>query len=226
MRKCSAVFLLIFVAASFACADDQEYVELQPVPQQQQQPQYQQQRGNTQTTVAETAAPKQTAVQGQPAPQKKASANAAGNIAERIAVGFQMTSNMNVLSKDIPSLTGRYWFNDTVGTEGFFGFTSGDSEDSFIMGVKGLGIIESYKTLNVYVSATFAAGAADFKGASGSATNTMFKVAAGVGAEWFVLDNLSLSTEIGLGFFNCTNISKQFGFYADWLPQAGVRYYL
>ena len=133
---------------------------------------------------------------------------------------------MNVLSNDIPSLSARYWVNDEVGIEGIAGFTTGDSEDSFILGAKALGILKSYNSLNIYVSALIAAGTANFKSPGGSGVNTMFKAAAGVGVEWFVLDNLSLSTEIGFGFFNCTNVSKQFGFYADWLPQAGVRYYL
>lgn len=149
--------------------------------------------------------------------------DAADIVADRFAVGFSMVSSVGVLDKDIPSFAARYWFDRYVGAELYLGFTTGDSQDSIIAGGKVLGIIQSFDSFNVFVSATGAMGSIQY---NGRGYNGFFKIAGAIGVEWFILKDLSVSTEMGIGFFDAANISKQLGFYADWLPQVGLRYYL
>ncbi len=149
---------------------------------------------------------------------------AAENVAQTVSVGFSMVSTQGVLSNDIPSLNVRYFFDSNVAAELFAGFSTGDTEDSFIIGGKAIALIQSFKNLNVYAAVTGACGA--LKYGNRGATNGFFKVAAGAGIEYFILNNLSISAEAGIGFFDAANISRQFGVYADWLPQVGLRYYL
>ena len=60
---------------------------------------------------------------------------------------------------------------------------------------------------------------------------TLIAVQGGVGAEYFILPNLSVLTEMGLRYVSANpdadgfDTVSDFGIFADWLPQAGVRFY-
>lgn len=151
------------------------------------------------------------------------SQTAAEYVAGTISVGFAMITTQGVLDDDIPTLNVRYWFDKRVAAELYGGFAAGDTEDSFIIGGRALAIIQSFRNINVYASVSGAFGTVKY---DEEGTNGFFKVAAGAGVEYFVLHNLSVSAEAGIGFFDAANHSKQFGIYADWLPQIGIRYYL
>ncbi|GHT51686.1 hypothetical protein AGMMS49990_06500 [Endomicrobiia bacterium] len=137
-----------------------------------------------------------------------AQGNANQNIEEKLDIGFNATSHdpslgranqslkgkigigSNAASRD-PSLAAKYWLTDTLGVEGFTGFRIGNENSSFVIGGKVLNIIKSYKDLNVFVSAALSLEHSPL------GVNSV-PILASVGFEWFVLDNLSFSTELGL----------------------------
>jgi hypothetical protein len=58
---------------------------------------------------------------------------------------------------------------------------------------------------------------------------SLLAVQGGFGAEYYVLPCLSVLTEMGIRYISVKpdggDSSSDFGVFADWLPQAGVRFY-
>jgi hypothetical protein len=111
-------------------------------------------------------------------------------LAEKIGVGF----NSSVLH--LSALSARYWLTDLAGIEGFLGFRIDDNHDhvnknEYAVGGKFLYVIKSYKKLNIFSNASLALYRRE---------ETFGIIAGRFGVEWFVLDDLSLSTEAGLFF--------------------------
>ncbi|MCA6071232.1 MAG: hypothetical protein LE168_02410 [Endomicrobium sp.] len=137
---------------------------------------------------------------------------------DKVGIGFNTTYYR------VPALACRYWLTDAVGVEGFTGFSIRKRYNTYIVGLKLLRIIKSYKSLNLLASTTLELHEAE----NSRAPYTRFNFLAGVGIEWFVLDNLSLSTEIGFKFetgsANVTNFSTDVNTIT--IPVVNVKFYL
>ncbi|MDR1244246.1 MAG: hypothetical protein LBJ79_03590 [Endomicrobium sp.] len=122
------------------------------------------------------------------------------------------------------ALAVRYYLTNIVGLEGFFSFRtvsggySGRFGNAYAFGVKALRIIKAYKKLNVYVSPTVGVH-------SGKDSKQDVTFIGGLGVEWFVLDNLSLSSECGLRLTVGSNFTR-FSSDVDDIPNVSVRLYL
>jgi hypothetical protein len=152
----------------------------------------------------------------------------AQNLAGKIGMGFNFISYRGFNGQDTaPALAARFWFDDNVGIEGTFAFSSGKHSDLYYVGGKLLAIVKNYKTLNLYASFFGGFGDASNNPNDEDASAFIFKIGAGLGVEWFVLDHLAVSTECGLAFLSNSNsnVGNSFGVYADWLPNAGIRFY-
>ena len=111
---------------------------------------------------------------------------------------------------------------DNLSVEGSFGFVAGDSPDFFAVGVKGIYDLQKYSSFDLYVFAGSDYVSADSGNLTGSVSS--FTLSAGAGIEYFIAQNLSLSTELGLeASFGDNNTS--FGTFGNWLSNLGVRYY-
>jgi hypothetical protein len=152
----------------------------------------------------------------------------AQNLAGKKGIGFH-----NMLyrgfngAEELPVLSVRYWIDDNVGVEGELGYTTGKHSDIYYFGGRITAIVNNYKTLNLYAVAFGGAGNADNNRYDEDISAHIFNIGAGLGVEWFVLDNLSISSECGLVLMSNSNsdIDKSFGFYGDFVPRAGVRLY-
>ncbi len=130
-------------------------------------------------------------------------------------------------------VAGRYWFNDTFGIDVKLGFGSGDINSRFLVGANVIGKIVEINKLNIYWLAGLNFGTYKLKGQGGAqdVDNSIFGFQGGVGAEYFVLPCLSVLTEMGIRYtqvkpdVNGANSVSDFGVFADWLPQAGIRFY-
>lgn len=125
------------------------------------------------------------------------------------------------------SVACRYWFNDDLGLDATLGFRAGDGSSGILIGAKIIGNVYKYKIVNIYWLGGLAIGSYDPK-IDGFNSSTLIRVQGGLGAEVFVLPCLSVLTEVGLQFWSASgngNSINNFGVYADWLPQAGVRFY-
>lgn len=146
----------------------------------------------------------------------------------KVGLGYSKTEvNMGEIEANLDSVAGRFWFDDNLGIDVSFGFRAGDAQSSFLVEAKLIGNFIKLNKLNIYWLAGVAFGSYDPKdGKTGSAS--LFGVQGGVGAEFFVLPCLSVLTEMGLEYksasANGTNVND-FGIFAHWLPQAGVRFY-
>ena len=132
----------------------------------------------------------------------------------------------------IDQIAGRYWFNDDLGIDIQFGFGSGDLNSRFLVGAKIIGNFIKVNKLNVYWLAGLDFGNYKLKNAGpfgGDVDCSVFVVQGGVGAEYFVVPCLSVLTEMGIRYISVKpdggNSMSDFGVFADWLPQAGVRFY-
>jgi hypothetical protein len=146
------------------------------------------------------------------AAQKNASSKR--QLAEKIGVGF----NPSVLY--LPVLSARYWLTDLAGIEGFLGFRIDDNhvkKNRYIVGGKFLYVIKSYKKLNIFSNASLALY---------SGRKTFGIIAGGLGVEWFVLDDLSLSTEAGLSFSIGCGGTNSIGTNVEDIPKISIKYYL
>jgi hypothetical protein len=103
-----------------------------------------------------------------------------------------------------------------LAVEGSFGFITGDGPDFFALGAKGIYDLQKYPSFDLYGFA-----GADY--ASLSSTSFM-TLSVGAGIEYFILSNLSVSTEFGLGAVFGDNYTS-FGIFGNWLSNLGVRYY-
>lgn len=129
----------------------------------------------------------------------------------------------------IDQIAGRYWFNDDLGMDIRFGFGSGDLNSRFLVGANIIGNFIKVNKLNVYWLAGLDFGSYTWKGGGRDVTCSIFGFQGGVGAEYFVIPCLSVLTEMGIRYISVKpdggNSMSDFGVFADWLPQAGVRFY-
>ncbi len=128
-------------------------------------------------------------------------------------------------------IAGRYWFDDKIAIDAQLGFGSGDVTSRFLIGGKVLGNVVSLNNLNVYLFGGLSFGNLTLKngGPGGDQDVSVFLISGGVGAEYYVLPCLSVLTEMGIRYWSVkpdgADSVNDFGVYADWLPQAGVRFY-
>lgn len=132
---------------------------------------------------------------------------------------------------DFDQIAARYWFSDDLGIDVKLGFGSGDINTRFLVGANLVGKIMNINKLNIYWLAGLNFGSYKIKGQGGAQDNdnSIFAVQGGVGAEYYVLPCLSVLTEMGIRYISVKpdgeNSMNDFGVFADWLPQAGVRFY-
>ncbi|MDR1244668.1 MAG: hypothetical protein LBJ98_01665 [Endomicrobium sp.] len=135
-------------------------------------------------------------------------------LAEKIGVGF----NPSVLH--LPVLSARYWLTDLAGIEGFLGFRIDDNhvnKNRYMVGGKFLYVIKSYKKLNIFSNVSLAL----YRG-----KRTFGIIVGGFGVEWFVLDEVSLSTEAGLSFSMGSGGTNSIGTNVENIPKISIKYYL
>ena len=126
-------------------------------------------------------------------------------------------------------IAGRYWFDDKLAIDVQLGFGSGDATSRFLLGGKVIGNVLTINNLNIYFFGGLAFGSFTLKGDGGDQDSSVFSIHGGVGAEYYVLSCLSVLTEMGIRYINLKpdggSSFADFGVYADWLPQAGIRFY-
>lgn len=133
--------------------------------------------------------------------------------------------NFGINSLD--SVAARMWFSDGLGLDMSLGFSTGDSQTAVLFGAKIIGNFVKINKLNIYWLGGLSIGAYDPK-QNGIKSFTVFRIQGGVGAEYYLLNCLSVLTEMGISFTSFSengNSTSNFGLYSDWLPQAGVRFY-
>ena len=134
-------------------------------------------------------------------------------------------------SYDFDQIAGRYWFNDTMGIDVKLGFGSGEATSRLLLGANIIGKFINVNKLNVYWLVGINFGSFTYKGTGGDLDISLFGFQGGVGAEYFVLPCLSVLTEMGIRYKSIkpdvtgAKTDTDFGIFADWLPQAGVRFY-
>jgi hypothetical protein len=143
----------------------------------------------------------------------------------KFGLGYsQLIINNNNNDIAVSQAAGRVWFNDTLGADFTLGFqnssTNGQSNNTFLLGGKILGKMVSVKSLDIYWLAGLNFGSTSVAGESSS----FFRLCGGFGAEYYLLPSLSLLTEIDMSYISQKD-NNQFGIFASWIPQAGVRFY-
>ena len=167
--------------------------------------------------------------------QKKSSSSSSSSTGS-FGIGYSKANFNQAVSgvNDAPDLSfdevaGRYWFDDKLAIDVQLGFGSGDATSRFLIGGKVIGNVVSLNNLNVYLFGGLAFGSFTLKTGPGDQDASVFSINGGVGAEYYVLPCLSVLTEMGIRYISIKpdggNSFSDFGVYADWLPQAGVRYY-
>lgn len=149
------------------------------------------------------------------------------------SVGLNLGAGNQNFNFEFDEIAMRYWFNDNLGLDAQLGFGSGDINTRILVGAKLVGKIKQIGGLKLYWLAGFNYGSYKIKGQGGArdTDNTILAVQGGVGAEYFILPCLSVLTEMGIRYINVkpdvqgANSVGDFGVFADWLPQAGVRFY-
>lgn len=135
----------------------------------------------------------------------------------KVGVGF------NASVAKLPALAGRYWLTDVVGIEGFLGFKINDNrnqndKNDYAIGIKFLYVVKSHKNFNVFSTLSLANVNERKKG-------VYSEIRGGLGIEWFVLDELSLSTEAGISLVTeAGNISLETNI--ENIPRISIKYYL
>jgi hypothetical protein len=141
---------------------------------------------------------------------------------EKIGVGF----NSSIENRGVNAIAGRYWLTDVVGIEGFLGFKMYNKhhrdedyhhyKNRYVFGAKVLYVLKSYKSLNIFSTASLDL----FIGYV-----AVGRIATGLGVEWFVLNDLSLSTEAGLCFRTGDGVIG-LETYIESIPKISIKYYL
>ena len=143
----------------------------------------------------------------------------------KISVNLGNGQGLGNVSLD--QVAGRFWFSDNLGIDVSLGFKAGDAQTAILLGGSIIGKFIKVNKLDIYWLAGIAFGSYDPK-VRGTNSLTVFRVKGGVGAEYYVLPCLSVLTEMGIAFQSASgngNSFNDFGIFADWLPQAGIRYY-
>lgn len=142
----------------------------------------------------------------------------------KISVDAGRFGNGNV---NLDQIAARYWFSDSIGADFGIGFTTGDAQAAVLFSAKVIGSVLKINKLTLYWLAGGGFGNYDPK-IAGTNSMSVVMIQGGVGAEFYVLPCLSVLTEMGIRYTsvsaNGTSFS-QTGIFADWLPQAGVRFY-
>lgn len=142
-----------------------------------------------------------------------------------------ITSDFYGQSFDFDQIAGRYWFSDTMGIDVKLGFGSGEANSRLLFSANLVGKFLNANKLNIYWLVGINFGNYKIKGAMTDTDISIFCFQGGVGAEYFVLPCLSVLTEMGIRYKSIkpdvtgAKTDTDFGIFADWLPQAGVRYY-
>ncbi|MDR0486215.1 MAG: hypothetical protein LBH29_05765 [Elusimicrobiota bacterium] len=138
------------------------------------------------------------------------------------SLGLSIVSFNGLAEPDLPAVNFRFWFDDNVAVEAVFGGAGGDNRDIVYVEGKLLAIIKNYNSLNFYASAFGGFGISNYARAESA---SLLNIGAGIGAEWFVINNLSISYEINLLYSEKGGGDSQIGISADVLPKAGIRIY-
>ncbi|MCL2335144.1 MAG: porin family protein [Endomicrobia bacterium] len=158
-----------------------------------------------------------------------AAAKTTGAYEGQMAIGYEA----GVLTGNNSAIAFRYCVNDMFSFEGLLGFGTGDalfgrnntgqnvSGSMFAFGVKSFYIFQRYSSFNFYGTFGMSIGVLSPKGGDSSSP---FGLVAGVGVEYFLARNLSLSSELGLGG-TFVKDGNSFGTFGDFLPNFGLRYY-
>ena len=130
----------------------------------------------------------------------------------------------------IDEVSGRFWFADDFGVDVRFGFGTGDVNTRILIDSSIIGNIVKVNKLNIYWLAGLTFGAYTLKNTNaGDVDCSVLGIHGGIGAEYYVLPCLSVLTEMGIRYISVKpdnfDSRNDFGVYADWLPQAGIRYY-
>ena len=170
--------------------------------------------------------------------QKKSSSSSSSSSSGSFGLGYSkvtidnVVTGVNNLSVSFDEIAGRYWFDDKIAIDAQLGFGSGDATSRFLIGGKVIGNVVTLNNLNVYLFGGLAFGSFTLKNADPLGRDidySIFLIHGGVGVEYYVLSCLSVLTEMGIRYWSVKpdggNSMNDFGLYADWLPQAGVRYY-
>ncbi len=166
--------------------------------------------------------------------QKKSSGSSSSSSEGSFGLGYSKLSLSQTISGaqiefSVDEIAGRYWFDDKIAIDAQLGFGSGDATSRFLIGGKVIGNVVSLNNLNVYLFGGLSFGSFTLKTGAQDRDVSIFLICGGVGAEYYVLHCLSVLTEMGIRYWSVTpdggNTMNDFGLYADWLPQAGVRYY-
>ncbi|MDR1196495.1 MAG: porin family protein [Endomicrobium sp.] len=140
------------------------------------------------------------------------------NAAEKENGGFVGIGYVN------QALAVRVALSDLLSLEGTFGFRSGDIDDSFAAGGRVLYILKRYEKFNLYNFGGLELGYTN-SGIKDDKSSSTFGASLGIGIEYFLVYNLSISAEMGIGAYleSSWHTVSTFG---DWMSVFGFRYYL
>ena len=166
---------------------------------------------------------------------KKSNKSASNSSEGSFGIGYSKLALSQTISGaqieySVDEVAGRYWFDDKLAIDVQLGFGSGDVTSRFVIGGKVIGNAVSIDNLNVYLFGGLSFGSITLKNDSGGDQDaSIFLISGGVGLEYYVLPCLSVLTEMGIRYWSVKpdggNTMNDFGVYADWLPQAGIRFY-
>jgi len=132
-----------------------------------------------------------------------------------IAIGY--TTGLS----DADTIAIRFGVSDIVAIEPMFGFSVATGNTVFGFGGKVLFTLKEYSSFNLY---GFGGMGLNVVSPTGADTAVTFGVNFGVGVEYFLARNLSISTEVGMGGAFAKGNSS-FGTFGNWMSNLGFRYY-
>ncbi|MGA1864951.1 MAG: hypothetical protein ACMUHX_07810 [bacterium] len=136
-----------------------------------------------------------------------------------IGIGF----NSQLGSRDVSSISVKYWAGSRLCLQGMLGFQLTDEVDEFDIGGKGLYVIKAEENMNVYAGGGLGIANTD---PDEEKSDTSFSISGVFGVEYFFsgLPNLGFSTELGLMFSDYDD-NDSVGTGADTFLTAGIHYY-
>ena len=142
----------------------------------------------------------------------------------QMAIGY----NTGMLTGGGEAISFKYCFTNLFALEGLLGFGTGDNMfgqgaggSLFGFGAKAFYIFKRYSSFNFYGTFGMSIGVVSPKQGD---SQTLFGILGGVGIEYFLARNLSISSELGLGG-NFLKDNNQFGTFGNWANNFGLRYY-
>jgi len=161
----------------------------------------------------------------------KASKSSSSSSNGNFGIGYSKLSvSFNGMDVGLDEVAGRYWFSDNIGMDIKIGFESTEDIDSrFLIGGNIVGKIIKVNKLDIYWLAGLYFGNYTDKRSFQDVEYSIFVLQGGFGAEYYILPCLSVLTEMGLRYISVKpdggDSVTRVGIFADWLPQAGVRFY-